>query len=405
MVEPPENIWTWSTTAAENSSADSGINWAEGMPRADVNNSARSLMAAFAKERDLRNGSIVTLGTANAQTFLSGYTPPFTTIPDGFLVRLKIGPGLTNTGQVTLNMDGIGAVVVKNNRNADTGANSLVEDTYAEFIYNGTNWVVLNASGAANAAHGRLTYVSATALKFSPYGGKSLQINGLLYDIPTAGIAGLANTGVYVNSVAAQPLVADTVYWIYAFSNAGVITANFSTSSAHEPSTTVGNEGVEIATGLDDYTLIGMCRTNGSAQFVDTGATRFVRSWFNDPGIAGFTSTTFPTSYTITWAGPYVPVEFLIWAREPCHLHVSGLVYGDTAGQTSHVNLGMDGSISALAASSYHTSATANAMGAVAVHHTTQDITEGYHSAGLLFFVTGGTHTIDARNHVITNGI
>src|SRR2546421_2121147 len=44
---------------------------------------------------------------------------------------------------------------------------------------------------------GRLSYVSATALKFVPYNGDLIKINGGIYRIPPAGIAGLANTSVY----------------------------------------------------------------------------------------------------------------------------------------------------------------------------------------------------------------
>ena len=70
------------------------------MPRAQVNNSARSQMAALAKFRDLLNGSIVTGGTVNAQTFTSGVG--YTVVPTGMRVMLKIGPLLTNTGATTL---------------------------------------------------------------------------------------------------------------------------------------------------------------------------------------------------------------------------------------------------------------------------------------------------------------
>src|SRR5262245_29547669 len=110
---PGENITDWSVTAANNGSADSLINWREGQTRASVNNSARGMMAALAKDRNLKNGSITTAGTANAQTFISGvgYTG---TVPTGLRVLLKIGPGLTNDDVVTINMDGIGAKSVKN---------------------------------------------------------------------------------------------------------------------------------------------------------------------------------------------------------------------------------------------------------------------------------------------------
>src|SRR5262245_24121946 len=97
---PGENLMDWSVTAANNGTADSLIAWPEHQARASVNDSARSMMAAHAKSRDLNNGSITTSGAANAQTFTSGigYTG---VVPTGLRVLLKIG--FTNTDAATLN--------------------------------------------------------------------------------------------------------------------------------------------------------------------------------------------------------------------------------------------------------------------------------------------------------------
>jgi len=141
---PGEDYQSWSTTAANNATSDSAINWAEGQARASVNNSSRSLMAAHAKNRNLLNGSIVTGGTVSAQTFSSGVG--YTTIPTGLQVLLKIGPTLTSVvgTPTTLNMDGIGAVNIKNQRDENV-EKGLVAGTYAHFLYNGTNWIWLEA--------------------------------------------------------------------------------------------------------------------------------------------------------------------------------------------------------------------------------------------------------------------
>lgn len=87
MPSPGEDYQSWSKVAANNGNIDPLIDWHEGQTRASVNNSARSDMAAHAKNRDLLNGSIVTTGAANAQQFLSGLT--YTTIPTNLIVRLK----------------------------------------------------------------------------------------------------------------------------------------------------------------------------------------------------------------------------------------------------------------------------------------------------------------------------
>jgi hypothetical protein len=136
---PGENIQDWSTTAASNATADSSINWAEGQARATVNDSARSMMAAWAKHRNLQNGSITTGGSANAQTFSSGLS--YTSIPTGLVVRLKLG--LSNTGSATLKMDSTSATSIRDESLATINAGALVSGTYATFRYDGTYWVLL----------------------------------------------------------------------------------------------------------------------------------------------------------------------------------------------------------------------------------------------------------------------
>ena len=150
---PGENIQDWSVTAANNGTADSLINFAEGQTRASMNDSARSLMAGVAKWRNLLNGSITTGGSANAQTFTSGIS--YTSVPTGIVVRLKIGS--TNTGGATLNMDGIGFVGVLTMAGTALVGGELAAGAYVDLIYNGTNWILLNSVAASN-------YVSGTVL-------------------------------------------------------------------------------------------------------------------------------------------------------------------------------------------------------------------------------------------------
>ena len=153
---PSEDLHSWSTTAADNANADTAINWQEGMARAAVNDSSRSVMAAIAKNRNLLNGSITTTGLANAQNFLSGVG--YTTLPTGLKVMLKIGTDLSNTGPTTLNCDVTGAVAVKTVLGNDLTGSELIAGTFADFIYNGTNWVLVqNIPGATLLARATLS--------------------------------------------------------------------------------------------------------------------------------------------------------------------------------------------------------------------------------------------------------
>lgn len=136
-----EDIQSWSKTAANNGTADTSIDWQEHQQRKTVNNSARSEMAAHAKNRDLQNGSIVTTGTANAQAFLSGVG--YTAMPPRLLVKLKVGVGLTNNGVMTLNMDGLGAIEVKTDNGDRMRGSEFIAGGYVDLLWDGTNWIFL----------------------------------------------------------------------------------------------------------------------------------------------------------------------------------------------------------------------------------------------------------------------
>jgi hypothetical protein len=204
---------------------------------------------------------------------------------------------------------------------------------------------------------GRLVYTSATQLTYAPFNGNLLQVSGKLYTIPNAGIAGLANTGVFINNVAGQNLAASTVYLVTAKDDgSGGLVANFYTSfSNHSPSTATGNAGVEIITGADAFSVIGGCRTNASAQFEDTAASRCVLSWFNrrNRGVVGAivpgATTTSSTPIEINSGSR---AGFLCWANEndiPAALAaVQALT--NTVNNSAVVSISLDGSTSFTAA-------------------------------------------------------
>jgi hypothetical protein len=226
---------------------------------------------------------------------------------------------------------------------------------------------------------GRLLYSTGTALTFKPYKGDLIKIAGAVYRIPTAGMAGLANTGVFVNGVAAQNLAASTLYYVYAWIVAGVVTTDFSTVP-HATSTTAGNIGTEIANGNDSRSLIGMIYTNTSAQFSDP----FTATWFNrrtrslagqlgdagSPGgyfqeVGGGSSPASPglRCYFLTWADENT-VEFSTMANVSsdstmnigCQMGYGALGAGPTSvgpSTVQYVNTGNNQCVSAVASMSF----------------------------------------------------
>src|SRR5690348_7737883 len=124
-------------------------------------------------------------------------------------------------------------------------------------------------SGGAGGECGRLLYVSATQIKFDSYKGAAVKIAGSAYTIPNGGVT-VGNGG----------LSASTTYYVYVYNNAGTLTLELSTTG-HAMDTTSGNEGVEIKSGDNSRSLVGMIRTNASSQFQDGASFRGVLSWFN----------------------------------------------------------------------------------------------------------------------------
>jgi|SRR5215475_991067 len=338
---PGEDLQSWSTTAASNASADSSINWAEGMARASVNDSSRSEMAAHAKDRNLKNGSITTTGSANAQAFVSGVG--YSAVPTGLRVMLKVGAGLTNTGSLTLNMDGIGPTFVTDQYDNQLLAGMWQGGNYVELLYDGNHWrlMFLPSAGFVQVSpqSGRLQAFSATAMTFIPYNGDKIKINGGLYSIPNAGVS-CGNSGVIVNGVAGQNLAANTVYLVGLTVSGSSLVPWYSTTLSHGPSQTTGNVGIEVPGATNNaVTIIGMCRTDGSSQFQDTATARHILSWFNR-----FKKTcTNQVSFTTTSAYPTAQgtqVTFLGWFGDAVTINIIGAQIACLSGPAQTFSLG-----------------------------------------------------------------
>jgi len=196
---------------------------------------------------------------------------------------------------------------------------------------------------------GALRYVGTKALSYLPFNGDKLKINGIWCNIPTSGIAGLGNSAsCFVNGTAAQALAANTFYYVYAFMNSATLTADFSTT-AHSTSMTAGNVGVEIKTGDDTRSLIGMVRTDASANFLDTVTDRMVRTWFNRSAQQrdfhnAYTALRATVSTTPIELYPEIRSRFLIWKDEIVYATVTGSGYTGGDGGSCYWQIGWDGS-------------------------------------------------------------
>ena len=191
---------------------------------------------------------------------------------------------------------------------------------------------------------GRLEYVSATALSFKPYNGDRIKINGTVLAIPSGGITGLANTSVFVNGTGASNFAASTLYYVYAFNNSGTITADFSTTT-HATSSTAGNVGVEIKSGDNTRTVIGMIRTNASSQFQSDAANRLVISWFNcrDLALAGVQASASTASTTAVELSASSRANFLTWGEEHVEFGLWGSMSNNANGVLTLTYINLNG--------------------------------------------------------------
>lgn len=126
-------------------------------------------------------------------------------------------------------------------------------------------------TGASNFGQCRLTKSGANLL-LSRYNGLGLTINGVTYAIPSAGV-----------TLAPTSLTPSTLYYIYAYMNAGVMTLE-AVTTGHSADTA---SGMEIKTGDATRTLVGMAQVATGPAWQDTATNRYVLSWFNRRELQG----------------------------------------------------------------------------------------------------------------------
>jgi hypothetical protein len=212
---------------------------------------------------------------------------------------------------------------------ATAGVSSIAGNTGAFTLAYPLGNVVNDIRYVGPTDSGQLTFTSTAALAFKPYKGDTIKINGVVMQIPSGGIAGLgAPTSVFLNGVAAQTLVAATTYYIYAFSNSGTVTADFSTTG-HSASATAGNVGTEIKTGDDTRSLIGMVRTGATVVYADDIR---IASWFNRRRKSVL------VSQNLAAVGNTTAIDFVNWAEEAFTIASVGHMSNTALNNVSFVN-------------------------------------------------------------------
>ena len=238
---------------------------------------------------------------------------------------------------------------------------------------------------------GRLTFVGATSIQFCPFNGNYVNIPGgttKSYTIPSACVVA-ANTSIIIDGTGGSNLAASTLYYVYLFDSSGVLTVEFSTTSHATDAAT----GIEVKTSNATRALIGMVRTNGSSQFVNSGNTLFVNSYFNrrvQGGRNAFTADRTTSSTTFVEVNSEIRAEFLTWSDEAVTASVSGACVM-TASSLSFITIGFDGTT---AEDTHSNCGAQTARQGIHPTITKSGLSEGYHYATLLARVASSTVTI-----------
>lgn len=198
--------------------------------------------------------------------------------------------------------------------------------------------------------------------------------------IPSSGPT-LANTG----------LTAATLYYIYAFDNAGTLTLE---ASATAPATDT-DTGIRIKTGDASRTLVGMVFMDSGTPgtFVDSTAKRWCLNYFNRRvlDVTGTYSTNRSTaSGTYVEMNSEIRCQFLTWADEAIVAGASGTATNGSAGHATVTGIAIDNT-TALASCAYTNPASqANTRGPFGIT-AMKTLSEGSHYATLIGMVSGGT--------------
>jgi Concanavalin A-like lectin/glucanases superfamily len=235
---------------------------------------------------------------------------------------------------------------------------------------------VAAAVGATGAC--RLTKSGANLL-LSRFNGRTIDINGVLQTIPSAGVT-LAPTALAIN----------TTFYIYVFMNTGTMTLEASATAPVANTTT----GVLQKTGDATRTLVGMARTITGPAWVDTAAQRFVLSWFNRRRMQAqnvFAATRSTTSTSIVELSSAERAEFLAWGDEDVAVGATAYANNSTVATSINTAVGVDGTalIDGLYLSIAQSTALYN-MNA-SLPPVGLRLTEGYHYASLLGSVSANT--------------
>jgi len=227
-------------------------------------------------------------------------------------------------------------------------------------------------------------------LQLDRFNGRKLFINGKWETIPSGGVT-LAPSGT----------VASTVYNIYAFMNAGVMTLVADTTARATDAT----YGHQIKSGDPTRTLVGMARPGAGPAWVDTVTQRFVLSYYNRRRL--WLVKGFPADGVVNWSTPYQEIrtdarlEFLTWGEEAEQFSFSSSIVANTM-TSGYYSCYMFFDVPANQMAGIFTRVfTGNALGGESIACSGWAVlTQGYHFVGLAATASSGSVNVESVTYL-----
>lgn len=316
-------IQVWSKTAASNATADSGVNWAEGMAPSAINDSARAEMASAAMWRDDNNGSLA--GTLSTATYSVTSNQTAAGLTAGYTVAFQIDTDMPATA--LLNLDTLGGKPLRPYAGTDFvggeyKANSILRATYA--TSNSGEWIVRGfrrlGSSADEVVTANITAKAVTYAKIQDVADQRLLGNvsggAAAPEEITIG-QGLVVSGTTLTAPAFPPSSS--------FKNLSIKVASNTTVTVAADFVVTTNGTTYQTTALSGTINLG---TNGAANALDTG-TIAIDTWYAIWAIAKADGTTAALASTSATT-PTMPTGYTYkarvgWVRT---IHATATLYG-----------------------------------------------------------------------------
>lgn len=279
----------------------------------------------------------------------------------------------------------------------------------------------LRALMAEHVAQVRLQRTSSTGVQLLSCGGGLIEVNGEIVDVGAGKLCQTSDNlidGTGANAGAAMG--ASTIYYLYISNSLASYQPGQLKASTTVPTGLASGSALGSAVHPDDFYLgtsgnarhwrfVGMLRTNGSTQFVDSTTQRFVRSYYNgldldlltvpaySDGNSASSFTAISTNWTRANSGTGSTIEFLAFGFERVTLGVRALAGNSGASNATRIGIGLDSTTSARVEGAHNGGTTVITMAADHVYTPAL----GYHYAEFLVCVSAGTGTYyvdDARN-------